>query len=324
MCRNRKEAGGCGVTTSFDIPSLGGKTLTGIWNRRRYVVERKLGEGANGWVFLVRSGMNRYALKIGMDAIDIQSEANVLRKVSATEGPFHSWLVDVDDIRLGGMLRSFYVMKYVPGVHIRSFVRKKGEAWLPVAGLRLLQRLNALHRMGLVFGDLKQENVLVSGFAEVGLVDFGGVTPMGQAVKQFTELYDRWFWNAGSRTADEGYDLFAFAILVLQLLEEAHQAPFLSAHVGPDQRNARSIHRLRDTLLAHPAGRVYAPFLWKALTGSFADSAQAIREWMGLFDGRYPDAGRSRDPLGPLVPVLLKTGFALSLFLFAFVVCYYR
>src|SRR5690606_17640482 len=53
--------------------------------------------------------------------------------------------------------------------------------------------------------------------------DYGGITPFGQAVRQFTQQYDRGYWLGDSRTADEGYDLFAFAMICLQLTDPVQE-----------------------------------------------------------------------------------------------------
>ena len=60
---------------------------------------------------------------------------------------------------------------------------------------------------------------MVSAYGSVELIDYGGVSPFGR-VKQFTEWYDRGYWNAGSRTGDISYDLFSFAVMCIGLLDE--------------------------------------------------------------------------------------------------------
>ncbi|MCL6593578.1 MAG: hypothetical protein K6T31_06345, partial [Alicyclobacillus sp.] len=50
----------------------------------------------------------------------------------------------------------------------------------------------------------------------VRLVDVGGVTPLGKAVRQFTLPCDRAAYGLGERRADPAYDVFALAVSVLQ------------------------------------------------------------------------------------------------------------
>ncbi|WJH36380.1 hypothetical protein N6H14_11535 [Paenibacillus sp. CC-CFT747] len=90
------------MITSFDRRLPAGYVLNGKWNRNRYEVVRRLGSGANGAVFLVRREKTEYALKIGFDAVDHQSEINVLADLSGREGAFSGYLKDVDDVLIEG------------------------------------------------------------------------------------------------------------------------------------------------------------------------------------------------------------------------------
>ena len=143
-------------------------------------------------------------------------------------------------------------MRYVRGEALHHFIRRQGTDWTLLVGLRLLQKLAQLHQAGWVFGDLKPQNVLVSDYGQVELIDYGGVTSIGRSVKQFTEWYDRGFWNGGSRTADGTYDVFAFALLLIHVLEGSTQvagcrriatiAECQSAHgSGGTQRKAATV-----------------------------------------------------------------------------------
>ena len=41
---------------------------------------------------------------------------------------------------------------------------------------------------------------------------------MGSSIKEFTEFYDRGYWGLGSRKAEPSYDLFAVAMIMIQML----------------------------------------------------------------------------------------------------------
>lgn len=252
-----------------------GTVVTGKWNRRSYTIERLLGEGANGIVYLVRSRRRLYAMKMGFDALDHQSEVNALKTLDKHIRPHDPFLLDVDDYRTRNGSIPFYVMKYIEGKRIHEFLRSKGREWVYPVGRNLLERLNELHRHGFIFGDLKMENVMVRAYGEVELVDYGGVTPLGQAVRQFTEIYDRGYWGGGSRTADEQYDLFSFAALFLQLL-------YPDQHIK-DPTTVLPQNR-QPLLLLEPLKRdhLYAPLFpifKKMLEGRYATSRQALAAW---------------------------------------------
>lgn len=264
---------GYSVTTSSNAVLTKGTAVCGKWNKRCYRIEKLLGEGANGKVFLVHAGKYAYALKFGFDTLDLQMEVNVLRELDKKSStPF---LYDADDVELNGNVYPFYVMRYIRGEIPRSYIGKNGSDWFYMIGLNLLRKLDTLHRQGYVFGDLKADNVLVSGYGEVDLVDYGGVTEKGRSVKQFTELYDRGYWNAGERMADDGYDLFSFAVICLQMNGMEKKIKEL-ADALPQNRSADDLIGLVDQC---PKCAPVASVLKKALTGKLASCTAAAAEW---------------------------------------------
>lgn len=279
------------MTTSFNAGTLlaPGTWIEGKWHHRRYRVERLLGKGANGAVYLVRWGrsMEQAALKIGYDAVDLQSEINVLtslavhqtkrerRMLQSASRPF---LLDVDDCVLGQIEVQFYVMKFVEGCTLQQYMDRQGLEWLGLIGYRLLQKLTELHHADWVFGDLKPENILVSEFGHVELVDYGGVSRIGRSVKQFTERYDRGYWNAGSRSADPGYDFFAFAVLWLHVVDGARLRR-LSTEQLPQTRQPSDLMALvRTNVKLKP----FESWFKQALHGYFTSSDDACAAWHQL------------------------------------------
>lgn len=283
-----------------------GQTIVGKWKRGQYKIVRPLGEGANGQVFLVARDKAFFALKMGFDAVDLQSEANALMALSSSESSFRGFLIDVDDAVTDGKLHPFYVMKYVKGVQLKEFVRRKGTQWLALVGYHLLGRLKELHDRGLVFGDLKLENVMVTGYGDVELVDFGGVTAKGKAVKQFTEVYDRGYWMAGMRTAEDSYDLFSFAVLMLRAAGGGEDC--FSKQLLPQNR---SLEQLEEAVGQTAACRPFASVLVKALNGKYASTGEALDEWRLLM--RTMNGLPSEAP--PASMRWFKIGFAASLLL---------
>ncbi|WP_019536396.1 protein kinase domain-containing protein [Paenibacillus ginsengihumi] len=266
------------MTTSFEPAFAPGTMIRGKWNAGQYRIERLLGEGANGRVYLVRSGSRLLAMKIGHDALDHQSEANVLRELSKSSTSFKNYLVDVDDAVASGREYPFFVTQYVRGITLNEFIKQFGTDWIPVIGMRLLKKLTELHGNGYAFCDLKPENLLVSRYGEVHLIDFGGITAMGRSVKQFTEVFDRGFWQAGTRTADEAYDLFSFAALWIGVADKERRLHGFRA-ILPQNRTTDT---LLDMLQSIPALAGIAPVLRKALLGGYSASAEALTDWSRL------------------------------------------
>ncbi|GAB2718770.1 serine/threonine protein kinase [Paenibacillus thermoaerophilus] len=262
------------------IPELlPGQTVAGKWHGRRYWVERKAGAGSNGAVYRIRHGKRALALKLGRGTLDAQMEVNTLRQLIADGALDAGYLVDVDDwLGPGGREIPFYVMPYIEGSSALDYIRERGFEWFPPITLRLLEKLARLHRHGWVFGDLKTDNIRVSGYGVAELIDYGGATRFGQAVKQFTEIYDRGFWNAGSRTSEPSYDLFAFAVLCLQLGGHAVQVDRL-ANGLPQNRSVRDLIAVAQS---SSVCRPYAPLLAAMWQGKFRDAGEACAAWRRL------------------------------------------
>ncbi|MEK5234145.1 serine/threonine protein kinase [Paenibacillus sp. FSL L8-0470] len=305
---------------SSNPPYPAGTVISGKWRGNRYVIERMLGRGANGTVYLVqREGRReRYALKIGNDTLELQSEINVLTSLQSCrkrsefrarrESTLSSYLLESDDFK-DGEHTPFYVMRYVEGKQLHHFLAKNGISWLGLVGLKLLEKLQTLHECGFVFGDLKPENVMVSHYGEAELIDYGGASPMGRSVKQFTEWHDRGFWNAGSRTGDENYDLFAFAVLCLRLLNE--DGLKAAAQQLPQTRSVDELIKLAKSL----PDRKLSSWLCLALKGGFPGSAQAAEIWKVHI---YGTRKQPKDAMA--TPRWLKSAFGLSLFVLAFTI----
>lgn len=302
------------MTTLSDASFPPGTVITGKWNRSRYTIRKLLGKGANGIVFLVQRRENgkHYALKMGFDPVDLQSEVNVLKSFqlqrkheALQQSGIPSYLKEVDDYSVEGRDIPFYVMRYVRGEAFHHFIRRQGTEWTIVVGLRLLQKLSQLHQAGWVFGDLKPQNVLVTDYGQVELIDYGGVTSMGRSVKQFTEWYDRGFWNAGSRAADGTYDIFAFALLLIHVLE-GEELKRLAAEGLPQ---LRSVNQLVALVMRSERMKPLQSWTVQALRGQFPDAEQAIRGWKEMMARPSKLRRSSRST----TPGWLKSAFAISI-----------
>lgn len=272
-----------------------GDRIVGKWRGNQYVVIRCLGKGANGQVYLAEevarqhsrttadgarrqpalTGVPRQvALKVGYDPIDFQSEINGLLELQKMSEGTAKWLYLSDDFRLGKKEFPFYTMKYVEGVPPARFLYENGMDWFPVIGYRLLAKLAELHARGYIFGDLKSDNILVSGYGTTELIDYGGLTVCGKAVRQYTERYDRGYWQAGSRSADGQYDLFAFAITCVEMAEDgANKLRSL------ESKPTRSVDDLCHLIEELPHLRKVAPLIMSCLQGRMPSAADALVAW---------------------------------------------
>jgi len=255
-----------------------GTIVEGKWHKNRYVIVKELGYGANGIVYLAQY-LNQYvALKLSHNGISITSDVNVLKSFAKVQGStLGPSLVDVDDwIRPSGKV-SFYTMEYIKGPDFLTFIQQKGSVWIEVLVLQLLSDLHLLHINGWTFGDLKPENLIVTGPpSKIRCIDVGGTTIQGRAIKEFTEFYDRGYWGLGSRKADPAYDLFAVAMI---MINTAYPKRFQKTSGGLNQ--LQMMIRQKSELLK------YEQVIIHALKGKY-QSALDMRK--AIIEGNYAPA----------------------------------
>lgn len=295
-----------------NIPS--GTTITGKWHKQSYHVLRKLGEGANGIVYLADFEGRLVALKISDNYASIASEMNVLKSFSKVQGSsLGPHLVHGDDWVRNATSMPFYVMEYIKGEELIQFTKNKGKEWIEVIVLQILTSLHKLHQEGWIFGDLKPENLLVTvPDYKIRCVDVGGTTMIGRSVKEFTEFFDRGYWGLGSRKAEPSYDLFAVAMIIINVY---YPQRFTKKADQPNQL----IHLISNTKELNR----YKTVLTSAITGKYTDSLQMRSDWLKIVEATDKNATATRSKVKK--KVVKKKGSALGemIFLLFIVSCLY-
>ncbi len=243
-----------------------GTVIKGKWHSKQYVIIKELGFGANGVVYLAKHNDTQIALKMSDNSMSITSEVNVLKSFAKVQGPptLGPSLFDVDDWHSSYGRLSYYAMEYIHGPDLLAFIQKKGKAWVPVLFLQLLSDLDKLHENGWVFGDLKPENLIVTGPPPtIRCIDVGGTTIQGRAIKEFTEFYDRGYWGLGSRKADRGYDLFAVAMMMIN-----------TAYPQRLTKTTGGLAQLKEAIRQKPELKRFEKVILKALQGHYQTAGQ--------------------------------------------------
>lgn len=135
-----------------------------------YEIERKLGEGGMGAVYLARHRKkgNRVALKVMLSkvAVDERSRKRFMREIEITRGLLHKNIVEF--LGHGSAGSAFYfLLEFCEGGSVdRLMERRGGTLSLDEAGPIMLQALEGLafaHEKGFVHRDLKPQNILLVG-----------------------------------------------------------------------------------------------------------------------------------------------------------------
>lgn len=251
--------------------------IRGKFKGSTYQIKGKLGEGAIGTVYLCQSKQKLYALKMSDKQTSISMEVNVLKALEQVQGTrLGPVLFEVDDwLAPNGKTYAYYVMEYIHGETIPAFIRKNGAIWLGPLLLQLLEKLETLHQAGWVFGDLKIDNLIIAKPSpQMRWVDVGGITQKGRAIKEYTEFYDRGYWGIGSRRADSGYDLFAVAMICLEIF-------YPKRFSRPAQARERFLFKkINQVNELSP----YAYVLKKAIGGKYNSATQMKKELQQSID----------------------------------------
>lgn len=283
-----------------DIDIRPGTLVLGKWHHNRYRIKKKLGEGAVGAVYLCESNGKTAALKISDKGASLTVEVNVLKSLKRAQGNrLGPYLLDVDDwVSASGARYSFYVMEYLRGESMTTFIKRHGSEWIGVFMLQLLEDLEQLHQSGWIFGDLKTENLLiVSSPPMVRWVDVGGTTLKGRSIKEYTEFYDRGYWGMGTRRAEPSYDLFAFVMVFLNI----YYPKRFDKGIQPEKTLFK---RINDVKPLQP----YNEVLKKAIMGRYQSSAEMKREIMNILHKAQRRKRTSRRAKqNATVPFLIET-----------------
>lgn len=263
-----------------------GTIIQGKWHHNRYTIIKELGYGANGIVYLARHNNAQIALKMSDNGMSITSEVNVLKSFAKVQGSaLGPSLLDVDDWERPGKNVSFYVMEFIKGPDLLAFLHQKGSDWTAVMILQLLADLQLLHENGWVFGDLKPDNLIVTGPpARIRCIDVGGTTMQGRSIKEFTEFFDRGYWGLGSRKAEPSYDLFAVGMIMIN-----------SVYPKRFSRSAGGLEEIMSKVKQSRDLKIYEKILSKALSGGYQSASQMREEILRI---HQPEAASQTESRG--------------------------
>ena len=201
-----------------------GHLICGWWERNIYRVERVLGRGGTAHVYLVRDTRGALkAMKISPDRVGVTHEHRILRLLNQAEGGTKQSVVpqvyELDDVFIENTVYHYIITQFCPGTDLAKCLGRLAIPDVLAIGVQIARFLSCLHSSGFVYGDLKPGNVVYDPRAKtVHIVDYGSVSIKGNGLHQYTPGYDRASWQAGTRMADEKFDIFSLGMLLALLI----------------------------------------------------------------------------------------------------------
>src|SRR5438309_3775742 len=254
----------------------------GVKVKERYLIERELGRGGMGVVYVARDerlhGM-RVVIKFLLDTSSQSSwlAKKFLQEAEALTRINHPGVVRVIDRDRTEDGKPFFVMEFINGKSLRSIMVPEG---IPLEHAALLiqqigQALAAAHREGVVHRDLKPENIMLESLSDgeqhVKLIDFGIAKVRDSQSGTATEVmmvagslnYMSPEQFAGQPVTAAG-DIYAFGIIAYELI--TGRRPF-----NPDAQS--QVVAVQQLVAMQRGDRIIPP---RQLRPSLPESAQAV------------------------------------------------
>jgi len=278
-----------------------------------YQILGLLGRGGMGEVYLAEDTRldRKVAIKISHERFSGRFEREA-RAISALNHPNICTLYDVGP--------NYLVMELVEGELLRDWLKRRpaAERILRIAS-QVLEALRAAHRVGIVHRDLKPQNIMVRFDGYVKVLDFGLAkrTPAGDATQIESTVTIEDVTVPGQvlgtvaymspeqilgQAVDERSDLFAFGIILYEMLTQQHPWPRTS-HV--DTMHAILHDDPSDVDAASLGGAALASVLQKLLRKNPAErypSAEATLEALTASAARASSGTTGTSPQKPMLP----------------------
>ena len=215
------------------------KLVEGAVLDERYTLEKKLGEGGMGVVWLCQDkNLERpVAIKFLPENLkdhpemikSLKSEAIAMAKVN------HPNIVSVYDLATQGML--YVVMEYVPGHTLKEMI--SGGKRMPVDGAvkvfrQVCEALRYAHDIKMIHRDIKPANIMWSTAKFAKVMDFGLAQMMDRARGGRTGVAGTPYYMSPEQTLgralDHRTDIYALGVTMFELL--TGRVPFVDGDIG--------------------------------------------------------------------------------------------
>jgi predicted Ser/Thr protein kinase/HAMP domain-containing protein len=230
-----QSTGDTGSEISF-TPDQGEELRPGLLFANRYEILAQVGEGGMGAVF--RANDRELDDEVALKCLRVNSNHPEAASLLKEEIKLARMITHVNVVRVYDVGESagrrFFTMEYVRGQTLRELLDRGGALDLTPAlqiAKQVCRGLSAVHKAGIVHGDLKPQNVMVLPNGVAKLMDFGVARVRSQTAEapiQGTPLYMSPEQARGAELDDRS-DIYAAGVLMFELF--TGRPPFQSDNV---------------------------------------------------------------------------------------------
>src|SRR5262249_53360547 len=197
----------------------------------RYRIERELGEGGMGVVYLVSDRQvvgENFAVKVLKEALDPQALQLLREEVRQTRKLSHPNIVDMHSVNVDGK-RLYVLMEYLEGKPLNALLDEEFGRGMPFShAWPIIEDVGAAlgyaHDHNVIHSDLKPANVLLTTTGKAKLLDFGiarvsrgPLLHKRSGSRALTPAYASYEMLKGEE-ADRRDDVYSFACVIYEML----------------------------------------------------------------------------------------------------------
>jgi eukaryotic-like serine/threonine-protein kinase len=224
--RHQSAIGAQADTSSSTVRLAVGQLIGG-----RYRIERELGEGGMGVVYLVADEQvpgERFAIKVLKEGLDPEALGLLREEVRKTRKLSHPNIVDVHSVNVDGQ-RLYLLMEYLEGKSLDVLLDEEFGRGMPFSHAwpiikDVAAALGNAHDHNVIHSDLKPANVFLTTSGRAKLLDFGIARvsrgPLLRArsgTRALTPAYASCEMLQG-KEADRRDDIYSFACVIYEML----------------------------------------------------------------------------------------------------------
>jgi serine/threonine-protein kinase len=231
-----------------------------------YIIERRLGSGGFGTVYLARHRflqsqhvIKRLHEQLASDEVYVRKfirEGQSIRKLRGCP-----YIVDIEHMTQTADGHLILIMEYVPGGDLEGYLKTKGRLEIAEAldlASQIAEGLKAAHAVGLLHRDIKPQNVLLArrpdGSLQAKLIDFG--IAANQETQQSSALRGGSLgyaapeqWMMSGKNLDARVDLYSLGAALYRML--TGRMPYNAEDIGDWMAQARNPPPRPATLVAN-------------------------------------------------------------------------